>query len=83
MKVEVWQKDMQVIGDLAKSVGCPLPIFNATAPIYTAAMAQGLALQDTASTAEVLGQMAGLFAAPMKSHTTKAKTSKKPRTTKA
>jgi 3-hydroxyisobutyrate dehydrogenase len=61
MKVEVWQKDMQVIGDLAKSVGCPLPIFNATAPIYTAAMAQGLALQDTASTAEVLGQMAGLF----------------------
>ena len=44
MKVEVWQKDMQVIGDLAKSVGCPLPIFNATAPIYTAAMAQGLSL---------------------------------------
>ena len=64
MKVEVWQKDMQVIGDLAKSVGCPLPIFNATAPIYTAAMAQGLALQDTASTAEVLGQMAGLFSKP-------------------
>ncbi len=64
MKVEVWQKDMQVIGDLAKSVGCPLPIFNATAPIYTAAMAQGLAMQDTASTAEVLGQMAGLFSQP-------------------
>ena len=63
MKVEVWQKDMQVIGDLAKSVGCPLPIFNATAPIYTAAMAQGHALDDTASTAEVLGQMAGLFPA--------------------
>jgi len=61
MKVEVWQKDMQVIGDLAKSVGCPLPIFNATAPIYTAAMAQGLALSDTASTAEVIGQMAGLY----------------------
>ena len=61
MKVEVWQKDMQVIGDLAKSVDCPLPIFNATAPIYTAAMAQGLALSDTASTAEVLGKMAGLY----------------------
>jgi 3-hydroxyisobutyrate dehydrogenase-like beta-hydroxyacid dehydrogenase len=61
MKVEVWQKDMQVIGDLAKSVGCPLPIFNATAPIYTAAMAQGLAKSDTASTAEVIGQMAGLY----------------------
>jgi L-threonate 2-dehydrogenase len=61
MKVEVWQKDMQVIGDLAKSVGCPLPVFNATAPIYTAAMAQGLALSDTASTAEVIGMMAGLY----------------------
>ncbi|MBJ7474611.1 MAG: NAD(P)-dependent oxidoreductase [Polynucleobacter sp.] len=61
MKVEVWQKDMQVIGELAKSVGCPLPIFNATAPIYTAAMAQGFALEDTASTAEVIGTMAGLY----------------------
>jgi len=61
MKVEVWQKDMQVIGDLAKSVGCPLPIFNATAPIYTAAMALGLARSDTASTSEVIGQMAGLY----------------------
>ena len=60
MKVEVWQKDMQVIGDMAKSLGCPLPLFNACAPIYTAAMAQGLAQDDTASVAEVLGLMAGL-----------------------
>jgi 3-hydroxyisobutyrate dehydrogenase-like beta-hydroxyacid dehydrogenase len=61
MKVEVWQKDMQIIGDLAKSVGCPLPIFNATAAIYTAAMGKGLAMSDTASTAEVIGSMAGLY----------------------
>jgi 3-hydroxyisobutyrate dehydrogenase-like beta-hydroxyacid dehydrogenase len=60
MKIEVWQKDMEVIGDMAKSVDCPLPLFNACASIYTAAMAQGLALEDTASTAEVLGQMAGI-----------------------
>jgi len=60
MKVEVWQKDMQVIGDMAKSVNCPLPLFTACAPIYTAAMAQGLAMEDTASTAEVIGAMAGL-----------------------
>ena len=60
MKVEVWQKDMQVIGDMAKSLNCPLPLFNACAPIYTAAMAQGLAQEDTASVAEVLGAMAGL-----------------------
>ena len=41
MKVEVWQKDMQVIGDMAKSVDCPVPLFTACVPIYSAAMAQG------------------------------------------
>ena len=60
MKIQVWQKDMQVIGDMAKSVDCPLPLFTACAPIYTSAMGQGLALEDTASTAEVLGSMAGI-----------------------
>jgi putative dehydrogenase len=60
MKIEVWQKDMEVIGEMAKSVDCPTPLFSACAPIYTAAMAQGLALEDTASTAEVLAAMAGL-----------------------
>ena len=64
MKVEVWQKDMQVIGDMAKSVNCPTPLFSACVPVYNAAMAQGLALEDTASTAEVLGAMAGI--APVK-----------------
>ncbi|MBI4193664.1 MAG: NAD(P)-dependent oxidoreductase [Betaproteobacteria bacterium] len=60
MKVEVWQKDMQVIGDMAKSLDCPTPLFTACAPIYSAAMAQGLAQSDTASVCEVLGLMAGL-----------------------
>jgi 3-hydroxyisobutyrate dehydrogenase-like beta-hydroxyacid dehydrogenase len=60
MKIQVWQKDMQVIGDMAKAVDCPTPIFTACVPIYNAAMAQGLALEDTASVAEVLGSMAGL-----------------------
>jgi putative dehydrogenase len=59
MKVEVWQKDMQVIGDMAKSVDCPTPLFQTCASIYTAAMAQGLNLHDTASTAEVLAMMSG------------------------
>lgn len=60
MKVEVWQKDMEVIGQMAKSVDCPTPLFTTCASVYTAAMAQGLGLSDTASTAEVLGAMAGL-----------------------
>ena len=60
MKVEVWQKDMAIIGDMAKTVDCPTPLFTATADIYTAAMAQGFALEDTAATAEVLGFNAGI-----------------------
>lgn len=60
MKVEVWQKDMQVIGDMAKSVHCPTPLFDACRPIYTAAMAQGFGQEDTASVNEVLGSMAGV-----------------------
>jgi 3-hydroxyisobutyrate dehydrogenase-like beta-hydroxyacid dehydrogenase len=57
MKVEVWQKDMQVIGDMARAVDCALPLFNACVPIYNAAMAQGHAKQDTASVSEVLAAM--------------------------
>lgn len=59
MKVEVWQKDMQVIGDMAKSVDCPVPLFTACVPIYSAAMGQGLSQHDTASVCEVLDRMAG------------------------
>ena len=59
MKVEIWQKDMQVIGDMARSVDCPLPLFTACVPIYNAAMAQGLGQSDTASVCEVLERMAG------------------------
>lgn len=59
MKVETWQKDMQVIGDMARSVDCPLPLFTACIPFYNAAMAQGLAQSDTASVCEVLDAMAG------------------------
>jgi L-threonate 2-dehydrogenase len=60
MKVEVWQKDMQVIGDMARSVDCPTPLFSACVPIYTAAMAQGRAQHDTASVSEVLAGLAGV-----------------------
>jgi 3-hydroxyisobutyrate dehydrogenase-like beta-hydroxyacid dehydrogenase len=60
MKIEVWQKDMQVIGDMAKSVNCPTPLFTACVPLYNAAMAQGLAQSDTASVCEVLNLIAGI-----------------------
>jgi L-threonate 2-dehydrogenase len=60
MKVEVWQKDMHIIGEFATKLGCPTPLFAASAPLYTAAMALGHAKDDTASVCAVLAEMAGV-----------------------
>jgi 3-hydroxyisobutyrate dehydrogenase-like beta-hydroxyacid dehydrogenase len=60
MKIEVWQKDMHIIGEFATKLGCPTPLFATSAPIYTAAMASGYAKQDTGAVCAVLGEMAGL-----------------------
>jgi L-threonate 2-dehydrogenase len=58
MKVEVWQKDMKIIGEYATRLGVPTPLFNASASIYTAAMAQGFDKQDTAAVCAVLETLA-------------------------
>ena len=60
MKVKVWQKDMAVIGDFAKAIGCPTPLFTATEPIYDTAMETGHAMQDTAAVCAVMEKMAGV-----------------------
>lgn len=60
MKVEVWQKDMHIIGEFATQLECPTPLFSLCAPIYTAAMAAGHAKDDTAAVHAVLAEMAGL-----------------------
>ena len=49
MKISVWQKDMAVIGEFARSLRCPTPMFDATVPIYDKAMRGGHAEQDTAA----------------------------------
>ena len=58
MKVAIWQKDMRVIGDMARAVGSPTPLFDACVPIFDRAMAQGFGDADTASVCEVLGRAA-------------------------
>ena len=60
MKLGVWQKDMTIIADFAREVGCPTPLFDTTAPIYTAATATGRQDEDTAAVCGVLEEMAGL-----------------------
>jgi putative dehydrogenase len=58
MKLEVWQKDMTIIADFAREVGCPTPLFAASGPIYTAAIAMGRHAEDTAAVCAVLEEMA-------------------------
>jgi len=58
MKVAVWQKDMRIIGDFARELDCPTPLFALTSAIYNAAMASGYAEMDTASVCAVLEKWA-------------------------
>jgi 3-hydroxyisobutyrate dehydrogenase-like beta-hydroxyacid dehydrogenase len=60
MKIDVWDKDMQVIGDYARKIGVKTPIFDATKPIYVKARKSGLGMKDTAAVCAVLEQMARL-----------------------
>ena len=56
----VFQKDIRIIGDFAKSVECPVPLFSASSDVHLSAVAQGFGDVDTAAVAVVLGRLAGL-----------------------
>ena len=58
MKIDVWEKDMRVIGDYARKIKVPTPMFNASKPIYVKAQNSGLGAQDTAAVCAVLEKMA-------------------------
>jgi 3-hydroxyisobutyrate dehydrogenase-like beta-hydroxyacid dehydrogenase len=57
MRINMWQKDMKIIGEFAKSLGVPTPLFSTTDPLYTTAQDQGLGEQDTAAVYVVLEKM--------------------------
>jgi 3-hydroxyisobutyrate dehydrogenase-like beta-hydroxyacid dehydrogenase len=59
MKVDIWQKDMQIIGEALRRAGAAAPLFAATVPIYTAAQALGHGQHDTASVMAVLQTLSG------------------------
>jgi len=58
MKIDVWDKDMQVIGDYAKKINVPTPMFDASKPVYIKAMKTGYGAQDTAAVCAVLEKAA-------------------------
>jgi 3-hydroxyisobutyrate dehydrogenase-like beta-hydroxyacid dehydrogenase len=60
MKIAVWQKDMAVIGEFARAIAVPTPMFDASVPVYNKAMKSGHAEHDTAAVCAVLEAMAGV-----------------------
>ena len=57
--LSIFKKDLTIIGDFARQLGCPTPLLAATGPIYTAAAAMGHEAEDTAAVCAVLEMMAG------------------------
>jgi putative dehydrogenase len=57
--LSIFRKDLTIIGDFARQLGCPTPLLAAAVPIYTAAAAAGHETDDTASVCAVLETMAG------------------------
>jgi 3-hydroxyisobutyrate dehydrogenase-like beta-hydroxyacid dehydrogenase len=55
--LEVFQKDIDLINDLARTARCPLPLFSAAAQLHLAAMAQGRLGEDPACVFAVLEGM--------------------------
>jgi putative dehydrogenase len=62
MKVDVFQKDLDIIANFAKQSKCPVPLFSASVPLFTAVVAQGKGMEDTAAVVSVLRYLAGIEA---------------------
>ena len=59
-RIDVFQKDLDIIGDFASAFGCAASLFNASVPLYASASAQVMGGYDTAAVVAVLREMAGL-----------------------
>ena len=59
MKMEVWLKDMNTIGEFASELNCPTPLFTAGRDVYQSGLAKGMQALDTASVCRVLEEYAG------------------------
>jgi putative dehydrogenase len=73
MKMDVYQKDIDIIRAFARNLKSPTPLFDASIPIYAAGLRQGRDKQDTAAVFAVLRQRAGLRASAPRRTTRKRK----------
>jgi len=61
MKIDIWQKDMAIIGDFARQLGVATPTFTATEAVYRSAQKSGFGSDDTAAVCAVIEAGAGLL----------------------
>ncbi len=73
MKCEVYQKDIDIIGDFAAKLNIPVPLFEASKAYYSGALSQGFAKEDTGAVCAVLEQMAGNPRSKPSTHKRKAR----------
>jgi hypothetical protein len=64
---------MSVIGQFARQIGVPTPMFDASVPVYNKAMKSGHAEHDTAAVCAVLEAMAGVKRGKTKGRAARAK----------
>ena len=83
MKVDVYQKDIDIISAYASALHCPTPLFEASKAYYSSAYALGYAKEDTAAIHAVLERMAGAGARkrPAAKRTTQSRKKRKVRPT--
>lgn len=60
MSIDLWEKDLSIIEDFARSNGCLTPLLSVCRQLHLSAMAQGLGAQDIASVHAVLAKASGL-----------------------
>jgi 3-hydroxyisobutyrate dehydrogenase len=62
IRADTFLKDVQVIGDFARSLRCPVPLFELAGSAHVAAVAQGHGHHDTSSVHAVAMRAAGMSA---------------------
>jgi 3-hydroxyisobutyrate dehydrogenase-like beta-hydroxyacid dehydrogenase len=55
MRLDVFEKDIDLIDDFARSVHASTPLFQAGLPLYRTALARGMGGQDVSAVFELFG----------------------------
>lgn len=59
IRAETFLKDVRLIGDFARDLGCPVPLFDLAAGVHVAAVTMGHGEHDTSSVVDVVRRAAG------------------------